>query len=48
MSNKYLRQPKFANSPSWREGGRNILGLLIVTIIMFLLFCATLLMAVPE
>lgn len=48
MNNKLNRQPKFVSSPQWREGGRNVLGLLIVTVIMFLVFCATLYVGVPR
>jgi hypothetical protein len=34
------------NSPSWREGGRNIAGFLIVFVMAFIVFAATLLLAV--
>ena len=39
--NKLIRKPVIIDSPSWREGGRNLLGLLILFGIMFAVIVAT-------
>ena len=39
------RRPQYLSSPEWREGGRNVVGFLIVFAIFFAVFVASIITA---